>query len=101
MQEQVARSEQLIGHVTHYWGKPHAAGVHLTGPVDVGDTIHFVGPTSDFRQQVASMEIEHHKIQHGAPGADVAVEVSEHPHQNDLVFRMLAPGDIGRGQGTL
>ena len=45
-------SEQLIGTVTHYFGKAQVAGIEVTeGELHVGDTIHVIGHTSDFTQQ--------------------------------------------------
>ena len=44
-------SEKLIGKVTHYFGKAHVAAIQiLEGQLNVGDTVHFKGHTSDWTQ---------------------------------------------------
>ena len=47
--------EQKIGVVTHYFGKLGVAAIELTeGKLQVGDTIHVKGHTSDFTQTVGT-----------------------------------------------
>jgi len=54
---------KLIGRVTHYFDKIKVAVIELAGPLKVGDTIRIVGGEStDFEQEVGSMEAEHEKI---------------------------------------
>jgi len=52
--------EELIGVVTHYYGHLSVAAIRLeSGSLSVGDTIRVLGHTSDFRQRIVSMQIEH------------------------------------------
>ena len=97
MQEHAPLQEVDVGMVTHYWSKLGVAGVHLTQPLDVGDRIHVLGHTSDFEQPVGAMEIEHHRILHGDPGADVAVHVVDHAREHDHVYKLVEydPGAPG------
>lgn len=101
MQEQLPTGEQLVGEVTHYWSHLGVAGVHLTAPVDVGDTIHVHGHTTDFSQPLGSMELDHRRLVHGAPGMDVGVRVAEHAREHDQVFRVVARSEIGQGEGMM
>ena len=53
-------AEEKIGIVTHYFGKIGVAALKITdGELEVGDTIHIKGHTSDFTQTVDSMQAEH------------------------------------------
>jgi putative protease len=82
--------EKKVGVVTHYWGKIGVAGLKITdGELRVGDTIHVKGHTSDFTQQVESMQIESDPIQVANPGDDVGLKVSEHAHEHDQVFKVI------------
>jgi translation elongation factor EF-1alpha len=82
-------SEQLIGKVTHYFGKPHVAAIEITGgELHVGDTIHVRGHTSDFTQKIDSMQIEHATVQFAKPGDSIGVQVLEHAHEHDQVYRV-------------
>ena len=49
-------AEQLIGKVTHYYGRVGVAALSLEGPLRAGDKIHIVGHTTDLVQAVASLE---------------------------------------------
>jgi putative protease len=82
-------SEQLIGVVTHYFGGPGVAVIHVTdGELHQGDTIHIVGHTSDFVEHVTSMEIEHQKVQTAGVGSEIAVKVGAHARKHDHVFKV-------------
>ena len=100
MQEHAPVSEHEIGVVTHYWNHLGVAGVHLTEPLDVGDHIHVLGHTSDFEQDVGSMQIEHSAIRHGNPGDDVGIRVAGHAHEHDHVYK-LAREDVGGDEHLL
>ena len=83
-------SEQLVGTVTHYYGRPHVAGVKLSGGVKLGDALHIVGHGADFEQRVSSMEINHAHIQAAGPGAEVAIQVEERVHDGDQIFKVVS-----------
>jgi translation elongation factor EF-1alpha len=78
-----------VGKVTHYYNHISVAVLELTGELKVGEKIHIVGRTTDFHQQVGSMEIEHQKIQSAGPGTDVALKVIESVRKGDVVFKFV------------
>jgi hypothetical protein len=94
-------AETPIGVVTHYWSHLGVAGVHLDAPLDVGDHIHIIGRTSDFEQDVGSMEIEHQHIFHADPGTDVGIAVGEHVREHDRVFRAIPMGEMAENEMAL
>lgn len=81
-----AQTEQLVGHVSHYYTHLLVAAVELTGTLRVGDTIHIRGHTSDFTQKVESMQIEHRNVSEAGPGASIGLKVIEHAREGDQVF---------------
>jgi len=99
--EPVHVSETEIGVVTHYWSDLGVAGVHLNAPVDAGDHIHVLGHTSDFEQNVGSMEIEHHKVAHANAGDNVGIRVVDHAREHDHVYRSNPAASVGEGQNAL
>jgi translation initiation factor IF-2 len=83
-------AEQLIGHVTHYFGKAQVAGIKITdGELSVGDTIHIVGHTSDFTQSIESMQVDRAPVQSAKVGDEIGIKVSEHAREHDNVYRVL------------
>ena len=82
-------AEQKIGIVIHYWGKVGVAGVKVTdGELRVGDTIHVKGHTSDFTQQVESMQVEGQSVDVVRAGDDVGIKTLEHAREHDEVFKV-------------
>ena len=79
-------SEHLVGTVSHYWGKPGVAGVELSGALEVGDTIHVRGHSTDFVQTIESIQIEHEAVAAAAAGDAVGLKVSERARIHDEVF---------------
>jgi hypothetical protein len=90
MQEHAPVSEQEVGVITHFWSKLGVAGVHLEAPVAVGDHIHVKGHSDDFEQVLDSIEIDHSKVGHADPGADVGIRVTAHAHEHDRVYKTAA-----------
>jgi putative protease len=83
-------AEQLIGKVTHYFGKAKVAAIQITdGELRVGDTVHIVGNTSDFTQQIDSMEIDRAPVELAKTGDHIGVQVVEQAREHDEVYRVL------------
>ena len=56
----------------------------------VGDTIHVVGHSSDFRQRVESMQIEHESVSEALPDQEIGLRVTEHAREHDVVYKVKA-----------
>jgi translation elongation factor EF-1alpha len=77
--------------VTHYYGHLSVAVVQMeSGTLRVGDTIHVVGHTSDFRQRVESMQIEHAPVSEVSAGQVAGLRVTDHAREHDVVYRAAA-----------
>ena len=80
---------QKVGKVTHYFGKIGVAVLELSADLQVGDSIHILGHTTDFEQVVHSMQIEHKNVESVGRGDDVALKVAEVVRQGDTVYRVI------------
>jgi translation elongation factor EF-1alpha len=81
--------EQLVGTVSHYFKGPSVAIVRLTaGPLVVGDRIRFHGHTTDFTEQITSMEVNHQKVERASAGEEVAIQVTDRAREHDQVLRV-------------
>jgi translation elongation factor EF-1alpha len=78
-----------IGQITHYFDHIGVAVVELTETMHVGDTIHILGHSTDFKQDVTSLQVEHKVIEEAKPGDDVALKVIQAVHPNDKVFKLI------------
>jgi putative protease len=77
-----------VGNVTHYFDHLNVAVLALTESIRVGETLHFLGHSTDFKQQVTSLQIEHKAVEAAKPGEDVAMKVDQRVHPNDAVFKI-------------
>jgi hypothetical protein len=81
--------EERVGVVTHYYGHLSVAAVMIdTLALRVGDTIHVVGHTSDFRQKVESMQLEHESVEEALPDQEIGLKVTEHAREHDVVYKV-------------
>lgn len=78
-----------IGEITHYFGKIGVAVIKLRGALKVGDTIRIVGGEStDFEQEVKSMEIEHKKIKTAKAKQSIGLKVKEKVREGYKVYKL-------------
>lgn len=83
--------EEFIGVVTHYYGHLSVAAIRIeSGTLRVGDTIRILGHTSDFRQRVESMQIEHESVTEAGKRQEIGVKVTEHAREHDDVYKVTA-----------
>ena len=83
-------SEEKVGVVSNYFSKISVAAVEITdGTVSVGDTLHFLGHTTDCDSKVSSMQIEHKSVTKVKKGDSVGIKVSEKVRENDKVFKIV------------
>jgi putative protease len=81
--------EQLIGTVVHYFKGPSVAVVRVTeGELVVGDRVRFHGHTTEFTEQVTSMEVNHQKVQRAQVGDEVAIQIVDRARPHDQVFKV-------------
>jgi putative protease len=84
------QEEMQVGKVTHYFTKIGVAVIEVTdGSIKVGDKVHIKGHTSDFRQKVKSMQIEHENVQMAEPGQSIGMKVEEPVRAHDLVYKAV------------
>jgi putative protease len=83
-------AEKKIGEVMKFFSKPSVAAVKVTeNELNVGDTVKFVGHTTDFTDTIASIEINNQKIEKAVPGDFVGVKVSNRVREGDEVFVVI------------
>lgn len=83
-------AEIEIGAITHYYGNISVAIIQLSDVLKVGDSIHIKGHTSDFTQEVSSMQIEHKDLSEAKSGDSVGIKTTQKAHPNDNVFKVTA-----------
>jgi putative protease len=83
--------EKKVGFVSNYYSKISVAAIEITeGTVSVGDTLHFIGHTTNFESTVHSMQIEHKSVTDAKKGDSIGVKVSEKVREGDKVYKIVA-----------
>ena len=83
------KKEELIGKITHYFGKIEVGIIELSKPLVVGDTIHIKGGETDFEQEVKSMQIEHKDIEKAKKGDVIGFKVEDKVREGNEVYKVL------------
>ena len=81
--------EKQIGKIVHYFGNVGAGIIELSDALKIGDKIHIKGHTSDFVQDVTSMQVEHAAVSEAKAGEQVGVKFTAKVHQNDAVYKVI------------
>lgn len=82
-------AEELIGEVSHWFGNIDVAGIELSGKLTVGDRIHVVGHTTDFEDEVASMQVDNEDVSEAGPGDEIGVKLSSRARPGDNVYKVI------------
>jgi len=86
-----AKEEKLgkeIGKATHYFTKIGVGVIELTKALKVGDKIRIKGATTDFEQNIDSMQIEHNNVEKAKKGESIGLKVAEPVRENDKVYKI-------------
>lgn len=79
--------EKLIGKITHYYNNIQVTIVKLVDSIKVGDILSFKGSTTDFEQEVDSMQLGHQAIQAAKEGQEIGIKVKERTRVGDEVYK--------------
>ena len=78
-----------VGEVTHYF--PHvkaAALLVLKDSIKVGDEIYLKGHTTDFKEKIASIQLDRVPIQEGKKGQEIGLLVKKRVRIGDSVYKL-------------
>ncbi len=82
----MAEEKKLIGKVTHYFGKISVAGIELSDTLKVGNTISIEGATSNFEEEITSMQIDNDVVPEANAGDLIGIKVKEKARVGDDVY---------------
>jgi translation elongation factor EF-1alpha len=82
----MASEKRLIGKVTHYFSKINVAGIQLSGTLKVGDKISIEGATTNFEENIDSMQIDNKPVTEAKAGDMIGIKVKDKTRTGDNVF---------------
>ena len=79
-----------MGFVSNYYKNISVAAVEITnGSVSVGDTLHFLGRTTDFELTVDSLQIEHESVTEAKKGDGIGLKIPAKVRKKDKVYKVV------------
>lgn len=83
-------SEREVGRVFKYFNKIGIAAIEVTNDcLEIGDRIHIKGITTDFEQEIESMQIDKKGVERVPAGKSVGLKVEERTRPGDRVYKDL------------
>lgn len=83
-------SLEEVGIVTHYFPHVDAAVVKLTkGSLSLGDTVIVKGHTTDFKEKVDSIQLDHVPLQNASIGQEIGLKVKSKVRDHDVVYKIV------------
>ena len=82
--------EKEIGYISKYFGQISVAAIEITAEeLNIGDTIHIKGHTTDLNMEVNSIQIEHETVETAKKGDSIGIKVTEKARRKDKVYKSV------------
>ena len=81
--------EKQIGTVDHFFGNISVGMIKLTDSLKVGDKIRIKGSTSDFTQDISSMQIDRVPAEEAKAGDLIGLKVEQKVRKDDVVYKVV------------
>jgi len=78
----------LVGTITHYFPHVRAAVTKLQAPLSIGDIIKIKGHTTDLKQAVSSMQLDHIVIENAKKGQEIGLMVESRVRRRDKIYKV-------------
>jgi len=83
-------TEDQIGVVVNFYAKLGVAAIDVVrGAIKKGDLLKYKGYTTDFTEEVTSIEVENQSVEEAKAGDMIGVKVSEKVRKNDKVYMVV------------
>lgn len=82
----MADEKKLIGKVTHFFSKINVAGIQLSDTLKVGEKISIVGATTNFEENIDSMQIDNKSVIEAKAGDLIGIKVKDKTRVGDDVY---------------
>lgn len=82
--------EEQVAVVVKFFAKPSVAALEITsGSIKKGDLLRYKGHTTDFTEEIISMEIDNQPIEEAKAGDLIGLKVKERVRENDKVYKVV------------
>lgn len=84
--KKVQRIDKPVGEVTHYYSGLGVAIVKFSQDMPTGKNVTFQGATTDFSQNLGSLELDRKSIPKAPKGKEIGIKVKERVREGDRVY---------------
>lgn len=77
-----------IGRIETFYARSSAAGVRLSAMLRVGDEVYIRGRTTDLRQRIDSLQVNHVPVREASAGMLAGITVVARCRKHDVVYRL-------------
>ncbi|HIJ58495.1 MAG TPA: hypothetical protein HPP41_02375 [Deltaproteobacteria bacterium] len=82
-------AEEQVAVIVKFFAKPSVAALEVTnGTINKGDLLRYKGHTTDFAEEISSMEIDNESVDDVKAGDLVGVKVKERVREGDKVYKV-------------
>jgi putative protease len=82
--------EEQVAVIVKFFTKPSVAALEVTnGTIKKGDILRYKGHTTDFTEEISTMEIDNQVVDEVKVGDLVGVKVKERVRENDKVYKVV------------
>ena len=82
-------AEEQVAVIVKFFAKPSVAALEVTnGTINIGDLLKYKGHTTDFTEEITSMEIDNQPMDEVKAGDLVGVKVKERVREGDKVYKV-------------
>ena len=83
-------AEEEVGVIVKFFAKPSVAALKITkGSIKKSDTLMYKGHTTDFTEEVKSMEIDNQPVDEAKVGDMIGIQVKERVREKDIVYKVV------------
>jgi len=83
-------AEDKVGVVVNFYAKPGVAAIEVTsGSVKKGDFLKYKGYTTEFTEEVTSMEMDNQAVEEAKAGDLIGIKVKERVREKDTVYKIV------------
>ncbi|MBW2609363.1 MAG: hypothetical protein JRC68_03340 [Deltaproteobacteria bacterium] len=82
--------EEQVGVVVKFFTKPSVAAIEVQrGTIKNGDLLRYKGHTTDFIEEVTSMEVDNQAVDEAKAGDLIGIKVKDRVRENDKVYKVV------------
>jgi len=83
-------AEEEVGVVVGFFAKPSVAALKVTkGSIKKGDILMYKGHTTDFTEEVKSLQIDNQPVDEARVGDMIGIKVEERVREKDAVYKVV------------